>query len=68
MCIVLRRAHIPRVVVEMSLLIYRYIFVFLEVSAKMNTAQKIRLGTSGFKKKNPRIILGSAGNCFIRTT
>ena len=29
-----------------ALLIYRYIFVFLVVSMKMNTAQKLRLGNS----------------------
>ncbi len=64
--ITLRRLKFPRVVVELSMLIYRYIFVFLEVSAKMNTAQKLRLGNSGFIKRMKSVAL-VAGNLFIRT-
>jgi cobalt/nickel transport system permease protein len=50
LCILLRRAHAPRILVEMALLIYRYIFVFLEVSIKMTTAQNLRLGNSTWLK------------------
>ena len=64
--ITLRRFKVPRVVVELSLLIYRYIFVFLEVSVKMNTAQKLRLGNSGLIKRMRSVAL-VAGNLFIRT-
>lgn len=64
--ITLRRLKVPKVLVEMSLLIYRYIFVFLEVSAKMNTAQALRLGHAGFMKRIRSIAL-VAGNLFIRT-
>jgi len=64
--ITLRRFKVPRVVVELSLLIYRYIFVFLEVSVKMNTAQKLRLGNSGLAKRIRSVAL-VAGNLFIRT-
>lgn len=66
LCIVLRRAHIPKILIEMALLIYRYIFVFLEVSVKMNTAQSLRLGHSGWLKRVRSIALLS-GNLFIRT-
>ncbi len=66
LCILLRRVHVPKVLVEMSLLIYRYIFVFLEVSAQMSTAQKMRLGNSGWIKKIRSLSL-LAGNLFIRT-
>jgi cobalt/nickel transport system permease protein len=66
LCIILRRAHVPRVLVELSLLIYRYIFVFLEVSEKMNTAQKLRLRPSGWIKKISSLAL-LAGSLFIRT-
>jgi len=64
--ITLRRFRVPRVVVELALLIYRYLFVFLEVSMKMNTAQKLRLGNSGVKKRIRSIAL-IAGNLFVRT-
>jgi cobalt/nickel transport system permease protein len=64
--ITLRRLHVPRVVVEIALLIYRYIFVIIEVSAKMNTAQKLRLGYSGWTKRIRSIALISA-NLFIRS-
>lgn len=65
LCILLRRAHIPRVLVEMSLLIYRYIFVFLEISEKMSTAQKLRLRPSNWIKRIRSIAL-LAGSLFIR--
>ncbi len=64
--ITLRRLKVPKVLVEMSLLIYRYIFVFLEVSAKMNTAQALRLGHAGFMKRIRSVALVAA-NLFIRT-
>jgi len=64
--ITLRRAHVPKVLVEISLLIYRYIFVFIEVSEKMNTAQKLRLGHSGWMRRIRSLALLS-GNLFIRT-
>jgi cobalt/nickel transport system permease protein len=66
LCILLRRAHVPRVLVEISLLVYRYIFVFLEVSEKMNTAQKLRLRPSAWIKR-VRSLGMLAGSLFIRT-
>lgn len=66
LCIILRRIHVPKVLVEMALLIYRYIFVFLEISAKMTTAQKLRLGGTGWLKRIRDLSL-LAGNLFIRT-
>ena len=64
--LILRRAHVPKVLVEMSMLIYRYIFVLLEVSAKMTTAQKLRLGGGGWLKRVRGLGL-LASNLFIRT-
>ncbi|MEM3382937.1 MAG: cobalt ECF transporter T component CbiQ [Nitrososphaerales archaeon] len=64
--ITLRKAHIPKILIEMSLLIYRYIFVFLEVEAQMNIAQKLRLGHSNWKRRIRSLALLS-GNLFIRT-
>ncbi|MCL5877209.1 MAG: cobalt ECF transporter T component CbiQ [Candidatus Bathyarchaeota archaeon] len=64
--LILRRVHVPKVLVEMSLLIYRYIFVLLEVSEKMMTAQKLRLGGGGWMKRIRGLAL-LASNLFIRT-
>jgi cobalt/nickel transport system permease protein len=62
----LRKIYIPKVFIEISLLIYRYIFVFMEVSSKMSTAQKLRLGRAGwFSRIRSTSLL--AGNLFIRT-
>jgi cobalt/nickel transport system permease protein len=62
----LRKIHLPKTLIEISLLIYRYIFVFMEVSSKMNTAQKLRLGQTGWLKRIRSTAL-LAGNLFIRT-
>jgi cobalt/nickel transport system permease protein len=62
----LRKIHIPKVLIEISLLIYRYIFVFMEVSSKMTTAQKLRLGQTGWVKRIRSTSL-LAANLFIRT-
>lgn len=64
--IVLRRIHVPRILVELSLLIYRYIFVLAETTAKMNMAQMLRLGHSSWIKRVRATAL-LAGNLFIRT-
>ncbi|MDR0492509.1 MAG: cobalt ECF transporter T component CbiQ [Nitrososphaerota archaeon] len=62
----LRKIHIPKVLIELSLLIYRYIFVFMEIASKMNTAQKLRLGQRGWLGRIRSIAL-LASNLFIRT-
>lgn len=64
--LILRKARVPKITVEMSLLIYRYIFVFIEVMETMHTAQELRLGYSGWLKKI-RSIAMLGGNLFIRT-
>lgn len=64
--VTLRRIKIPKVLIEISLLIYRYIFMFMEVSAKMNTAQNLRLGHSSIMRRIRSAAL-LAGNLFIRT-
>ncbi|NCB62900.1 MAG: cobalt ECF transporter T component CbiQ [Clostridia bacterium] len=52
---VLRRAHVPAVVVELMYLIYRYIFILLEMHRTMRDAAESRLGYAGLK-------------CSLRTT
>ena len=64
--IIFRRMRVPKILVEMSLLIYRYIFIFAETTAKMNTAQKLRLGHSNWLRRIRATAL-LAGNLFIRT-
>ncbi len=64
--LILRKARVPKVLIETSLLIYRYIFVFIEVMETMHIAQELRLGYSGWLKKLRSISLLIA-NLFIRT-
>ena len=56
----------PQVMVEMSMMIYRYIFLFLEVSEKMSLAQKLRLRRSGWLS-SIRSLGMLIGSLFIRT-
>jgi cobalt/nickel transport system permease protein len=63
---IFRKARVPQILIEISLLIYRYIFVFIEIMETMHTAQEIRLGHSGWLKKI-RSISMLTGNLFIRT-
>ncbi len=42
----LRRWHVPALLVEMMMLVYRFIFVLLETAGAMWTAQEVRLGYS----------------------
>ncbi|MDR2708275.1 MAG: cobalt ECF transporter T component CbiQ [Nitrososphaerota archaeon] len=66
LCVLLRRIRIPQAMVEMSMLIYRYIFLFLEISAKMSLAQKLRLKRSGWLS-SIRSLAMLTGSLFIRT-
>jgi cobalt/nickel transport system permease protein len=66
LCVILRRIRMPQVMVEMSMMIYRYIFLFLEVSEKMSLAQKLRLGRSGWLS-SIRSLAMLIGSLFIRT-
>ena len=62
----LRKIHVPKILVELGLLIYRYIFVFMEISSKMSIAQKLRLGQRGWMGRI-RSTAMLAANLFIRT-
>ena len=64
--LILRKARIPQVLIETSLLIYRYIFVLTEVMETMHTAQELRLGYSSLMKRLRSTSLLIA-NLFIRT-
>lgn len=46
---VLRKAHVPKIIIELMNLIYRYIFILMDVSAKMKNSAKSRQGYCDFK-------------------
>lgn len=46
---VLRKAHVPKIIVELMSLIYRYIFILMDISAKMKNSAKARHGYCDFK-------------------
>ncbi len=46
----LRSLRIPSSIIELSMMIYRYIFVFLDQAARIHSAQVMRLGDSGTRK------------------
>ncbi len=63
---VLERFKIPKIVLEIAMLMYRYIFVFLDEAINMYHSQQTRLGYSTLKNTFKSMgILGS--NLFIRT-
>ena len=47
---VLRRCHVPELVIELMYLIYRYLFVLLDVQQKLTTAASARLGYVGVRR------------------
>ena len=48
---VLRRLHCPWLILELMLLIYRAIFVLLDISDTIQTSQNCRLGNRNFRSK-----------------
>lgn len=63
---VLEDIKIPQIVLEISMLMYRYIFVFLDEGMNMYHSQETRLGYSGLKKTYKSMGM-LASNLFIRT-
>lgn len=47
---VLKVTRLPDSIIELSMLIYRYIFVFLDMALSIKFAQTVRLGYGDFKK------------------
>lgn len=46
---VLRNAHVPKIIIELMSLIYRYIFILMDVCTKMKNSAKSRQGYCDFK-------------------
>lgn len=47
---VLRRCHVPELVIELMYLIYRYLFVLLEVQRQLTISASARLGYAGIRR------------------
>jgi cobalt/nickel transport system permease protein len=56
--------RVPKVVIELSLLIYRYIFVLLEEVLNIRDAQRIRLGYHNWRQSMRSLILLGASLIF----
>ena len=57
---------IPKIVIELSMLMYRYIFLFLDEAMAMYQSQETRLGYSSLKKTYKSLGM-LASNLFIKT-
>ncbi len=62
----LRRWRVPTLLVEMMILVYRFIFVLLETAAAMQVAQEVRLGYSS-RERWLRSIGMLASNLYLRS-
>lgn len=47
--IVLAKLHCPKIIIELMLLIYRYIFILLSTASAITTSQNSRLGNRNYK-------------------
>lgn len=58
--------HVPSVITDLAILMYRYIFLFLDVTATMYNSQKTRLGYHSYMNWM-KCLAALAGMVFIRT-
>ena len=58
--------HVPSVITDLAILMYRYIFLFLDVTATMYNSQKTRLGYHNYMSWM-KCLASLAGMVFIRT-
>lgn len=64
MVLVLQKLHVPRLLVELMNLIYRYIFILTDVAEQMQIAAKSRLGFQSFPQ-SCKSFAQIAGNLFL---
>lgn len=62
--LVLQKLHLPRLLLELMHLIYRYIFILFEAAGQMQVAAKARLGYQGFWKSCKTFAM-IGGNLFL---
>lgn len=58
--------HVPAIITDLAILMYRYIFLFLDVTATMYNSQKTRLGYHSYMSWM-NCLASLAGMVFIRT-
>ena len=58
--------HVPSILTDLAILMYRYIFLFLDVTATMYNSQKTRLGYNSYMSWM-NCLASLAGMVFIRT-
>lgn len=63
---ILEKMRIPKIIIEIAMLMYRYIFLFLDEGINMYHSQETRLGYSSLKKTYKSMGM-LASNLFIRT-
>lgn len=61
---VLKRIHVPKMIVELMYLIYRFIFVLSDTHSQMKQAAVSRLGTCDFRT-SCRTFGSTAGNLLV---
>lgn len=61
---VLRRAHVPKLIIELMYLIYRFIFILLDIYGRMREAAESRLGYRDFRT-SCRSFGGTVGNMLV---
>lgn len=61
---VLRKAHVPKLIIELMNMIYRYIFILIDVQARMKNSAASRLGYCDYKT-SLFTFGGIASNLFI---
>jgi cobalt/nickel transport system permease protein len=61
---VLRKCHVPGILIELMYLVYRFIFVLTDVWRSMNTAAQSRLGYADYRT-SLRTFGGIAGNLLV---
>ena len=61
---VLRRVHVPKLVVELMNMIYRYIFVIMETNRKMHDSAESRLGYVDYRT-SLKSFSGTASNLLV---
>ena len=55
--IVFNKLRLPKIIIELLVLIYRFIFIFLEEAGEIYVAQEIKFGYSGFRNSLKSISL-----------
>jgi cobalt/nickel transport system permease protein len=61
---IFRKLHVPKIIVELMNMIYRFIFVMMDTQCNMKLAAESRLGFWGFKT-SCRSFGNTAGNLFV---